>query len=95
MNPWARAAVLFGAVVGYPLLVAGIAQILPISLPAAAGLLGIYLVLLGWLYMKMAAAGARERLREFRQFHGQCGSCGYDLRATADRCPECGADITP
>jgi hypothetical protein len=57
---------------------------------------GTQLVVPIWLPFVMTlvlplAQGARLARRRRRVGRGLCAACGYDLRATPDRCPECGA----
>jgi hypothetical protein len=48
-------------------------------------------LLFGLLPARRAFAVARTRRAARRARAGRCIQCGYDLRATPERCPECGA----
>ena len=53
----------------------------------ALPMLSLFAGVLPMLWLVRQRTGNRRRNRRIR---GECVACGYDLRATPDRCPECG-----
>ncbi|HVT87421.1 MAG TPA: hypothetical protein VHD56_01100 [Tepidisphaeraceae bacterium] len=52
-----------------------------------------YMLLLGITLPLPILWWRRRRLRQYRIQNGLCENCGYDLRESSDRCPECGHPI--
>ena len=65
----------------------------PSSAPSSAVVLHVP----HWFWLALATIPMLRRAWQWQRtvrwnHEGRCSACGYDLRATPDRCPECGAE---
>lgn len=80
----------------------GLAPIwLPLSFIVYQPVLTLATAMIAAVYVPVAIGTAawrwhfeKRRLAADRRAAGQCAGCGYDLRASAGLCPECGAEPT-
>jgi hypothetical protein len=54
-------------------------------------LVSAFFCILPAIWLGFLPKGMRRRRANRRVIAGFCGNCGYDLRASKGRCPECGA----
>jgi hypothetical protein len=52
----------------------------------------LFLIVVAASVAYRVARALRSQQKRNREFGGLCLSCGYDLRATPGRCPECGRE---
>jgi hypothetical protein len=62
---------------------------LPVRLTAPYWFFVLVMLLVGWWILRQRG----KWLRRERKARGLCEACGYDLRESQGRCPECGADF--
>ncbi|MDB5302565.1 MAG: hypothetical protein JWM97_114, partial [Phycisphaerales bacterium] len=81
----------YRSTVTYPLNTSSIHESRRLAVPYWSLFILLVLLPIGW-----SRSAIRTRRAKRRKRLGHCPACGYDLRATPERCPECGAvAITP
>jgi hypothetical protein len=55
--------------------------------------LGLVILIPGGIWVRWSEH--KQRVWNKRFHRGHCLGCGYDLRSTPDRCPECGRSVHP
>jgi hypothetical protein len=95
---WSRGRVRFGGQTEFGRLI-GAGTDNPIPFDAAAGFSAVGVAVPHWVVAIPLGLGAawwlivqrRRDVLRHRAGHGLCLACGYDLRQSPERCPECGA----